>query len=101
MSSISFTSENTRGPTGGHYKGTTGTARSTTFKQNIQPDRGERHYLSTEPKDDRTYGERVDDRLEAGYRAKAIRKDVVKMVGSWYNLRGRYHRKAKKYKSRR
>ncbi len=33
------------------------------------------------PKDDRTYGERVDDRWRLNYRgAKAIRKDAVKMV---------------------
>ncbi len=37
----------------------------------------ERKISFLKPKDDRTYGERVDDRLEAGYRgAKAIRKTV-------------------------
>ncbi len=53
------------------------------------------------PKDDRTYGERVDDRLEAGYRgAKAIRKDAVKMVANGTILRIS-PRKAKKCKLRR
>ncbi len=33
------------------------------------------------PKDDRTYGERVDDRLEVGYRElKRFGKDAAKMV---------------------
>ncbi len=48
----------------------------------------------------RTYGERVDDRLEAGYRElKRFGKTQSKMVGDEVQLQGRYHqRKAKKYK---
>ncbi len=42
------------------------------------------------PKDDRTYGERVDDRLEAGYRNKRFRKNAVKMVEAGTTW-GRYH----------
>ncbi len=48
------------------------------IQTNIKPDQTKDN-IFLEPKDDRTYGERVDDRLEAGYRAKAIRKDAVKM----------------------
>ncbi len=41
--------------------------RSTAFKQNIKPDRTKDN-IFLKPKMTETYGERVDDRLEAGYR---------------------------------
>ncbi len=65
------------------YKGTTNAnpVNDIQTKYQAEADGAERQYLSREQKDDRTYGERVDDRLEAGYRnSKAIRKDAVKMA---------------------
>ena len=56
--------------------------------KNIKPDRTKDN-IFLKPKDDRTYGERVEDRLEAGYRGtKAVRKDAVKMVEATVQLGG-------------
>ncbi len=59
-------------------------------------------HILLKPKDDRTYGERVDDRLEADTGERSIRKDAVKMVQKQrYNLGAISPRRAKKCKSRR
>ncbi len=68
------------------YKGTTKRNWSTTFKQKYRLT--ERRHIFLKPKDDRTYGERVDDRLEAGYRGAQRWKDAVKMVEATYKLGG-------------
>ena len=88
QSSISLHFEKHKGSTGGlqrHNEREPGQRHS---NKNIKPDRTKDNiFLKT--KDDRTYGERVDDRLEAGYRGtKAIRKDAVKMVEATVQLGG-------------
>ena len=88
QSSISLHFEKHKGSTGGlqrHNEREPGQRHS---NKNIKPDRTKDN-IFLKPKDDRTYGERVDDRLEAGYRgAKAIRKDAVKMVEATVQLGG-------------
>ena len=88
QSSISLHFEKHRGSTGGlqrHNEREPGQRHS---NKNIKPDRTKDN-IFLKPKDDRTYGERVDDRLEAGYRGtKAIRKDAVKMVEATVQLGG-------------
>ncbi len=56
--------KNTRGQTGGLQRHNERETRSATFKQISRP--GWTDNILWKPKDDRTYGERVDDRLEAG-----------------------------------
>ncbi len=53
--STNWTTKNERGPGQRHSN-----------KENIKPDRTKDN-IFLKPKDDRTYGEQVDDRLEAGY----------------------------------
>ena len=88
QSSISLHFEKHKGSTGGlqrHNEREPGQRHS---NKNIKPDRTKDN-IFLKPKDDRTYGERVDDRLEAGYRGtKAIRKDAVKMVEATVQLGG-------------
>ena len=88
QSSISLHFEKHKGSTGGlqrHNEREPGQRHS---NKNIKPDRTKDN-IFLKPKDDRTYGERVEDRLEAGYRgAKAIRKDAVKMVEATVQLGG-------------
>lgn len=88
QSSISLHFEKHKGSTGGlqrHNEREPGQRHS---NKNIKPDRTKDN-IFLKSKDDRTYGERVDDRLEAGYRgAKAIRKDAVKMVEATVQLGG-------------
>ncbi len=65
QSSISLHFENTRGQRV-DYKGTTNAKPGQRHSnKNIKPGPNERQYLP-KPKDERTHGERVDDRLEAG-----------------------------------
>ncbi len=92
--------ENTRGQRVDYKRQRTRT-RSTTFKQKY-PLRLNEHDNFLKPKDDRTYGERVDDRaLEAGYWELKDLKDAVKMVeATATNLGAISPRKAKKCKSR-
>lgn len=88
QSSISLHFEKHKGSTGGlqrHNEREPGQRHS---NKNIKPDRTKDN-IFLKPKDDRTYGERVEDRLEAGYRGtKAIRKDAVKMVEATVQLGG-------------
>lgn len=88
QSSISLHFEKHKGSTGGlqrHNEREPGQRHS---NKNIKPDRTKDN-IFLKPKDDRTYGERVDDRLEAGYRGtKAVRKDAVKMVEATVQLGG-------------
>lgn len=88
QSSISLHFEKYKGSTGGlqrHNEREPGQRHS---NKNIKPDRTKDN-IFLKPKDDRTYGERVEDRLEAGYRGtKAIRKDAVKMVEATVQLGG-------------
>ncbi len=64
------------------YKGWRARTRSTTFKQDIKPGRTKDN-IFLKPKDDRNvYGERVDDRLEAGYREL---KRFGKTQSRWWN----------------
>ena len=88
QSSISLHFEKHKGSTGGlqrHNEREPGQRHS---NKNIKPDRTKDN-IFLKPKDGRTYGERVDDRLEAGYRGtKAIRKDAVKMVEATVQLGG-------------
>ena len=88
QSSISLHFEKHKGSTGGlqrHNEREPGQRHS---NKNIKAERTKDN-IFLKPKDDRTYGERVDDRLEAGYRgAKAIRKDAVKMVEATVQLGG-------------
>ena len=88
QSSISLHFEKHKRSTGGlqrHNEREPGQRHS---NKNIKPDRTKDN-IFLKPKDDRTYGERVDDRLEAGYRGtKAIRKDAVKMVEATVQLGG-------------
>lgn len=88
QSSISLHFEKHKGSTGGlqrHNEREPGQRHS---NKNIKPDRTKDN-IFLKSKDDRTYGERVDDRLEAGYRGtKAIRKDAVKMVEATVQLGG-------------
>lgn len=88
QSSISLHFEKHKGSTGGlqrHNEREPGQRHS---NKNIKPDRTKDNIFLT-PKDDRTYGERVEDRLEAGYRGtKAVRKDAVKMVEATVQLGG-------------
>lgn len=88
QSSISLHFEKHKGSTGGlqrHNEREPGQRHS---NKNIKPDRTKDN-IFLKSKDDRTYGERVEDRLEAGYRgAKAIRKDAVKMVEATVQLGG-------------
>lgn len=88
QSSISLHFEKHKGSTGGlqrHNEREPGQRHS---NKNIKPERTKDN-IFLKPKDDRTYGERVDDRLEAGYRGtKAVRKDAVKMVEATVQLGG-------------
>lgn len=88
QSSISLHFEKHKGSTGGlqrHNEREPGQRHS---NKNIKPDRTKDN-IFLKPKDGRTYGERVDDRLEAGYRGtKAVRKDAVKMVEATVQLGG-------------
>lgn len=88
QSSISLHFEKHKGSTGGlqrHNEREPGQRHS---NKNIKPDRTKDN-IFLKPKDDRTYGERVEDRLEAGYRGtKAVRKDAVKMVEATVQLGG-------------
>lgn len=88
QSSISLHFEKHKGSTGGlqrHNEREPGQRHS---NKNIKAERTKDN-IFLKPKDDRTYGERVDDRLEAGYRGtKAIRKDAVKMVEATVQLGG-------------
>lgn len=88
QSSISLHFEKHKGSTGGlqrHNEREPGQRHS---NKNIKAERTKDN-IFLKPKDDRTYGERVEDRLEAGYRgAKAIRKDAVKMVEATVQLGG-------------
>lgn len=88
QSSISLHFEKHKGSTGGlqrHNEREPGQRHS---NKNIKPDRTKDN-IFLKSKDDRTYGERVEDRLEAGYRGtKAIRKDAVKMVEATVQLGG-------------
>ena len=88
QSSISLHFEKHKGSTGGlqrHNEREPGQRHS---NKNIKPDRT-RDNIFLKQKDDRTYGERVEDRLEAGYRGtKAVRKDAVKMVEATVQLGG-------------
>ena len=88
QSSISLHFEKHKGSTGGlqrHNEREPGQRHS---NKNIKPDRTKDN-IFLKPKDDRTYGERVEERLEAGYRGtKAVRKDAVKMVEATVQLGG-------------
>lgn len=88
QSSISLHFEKHKGSTGGlqrHNEREPGQRHS---NKNIKAERTKDN-IFLKPKDDRTYGERVDDRLEAGYRGtKAVRKDAVKMVEATVQLGG-------------
>ena len=88
QSSISLHFEKHKGSTGGlqrHNEREPGQRHS---NKNIKPDRTKDN-IFLKPKDDRTYGERVEDRLEAGYRGtKAVLKDAVKMVEATVQLGG-------------
>lgn len=88
QSSISLHFEKHKGSTGGlqrHNEREPGQRHS---NKNIKPERTKDN-IFLKPKDDRTYGERVEDRLEAGYRGtKAVRKDAVKMVEATVQLGG-------------
>lgn len=88
QSSISLHFEKHKGSTGGlqrHNEREPGQRHS---NKNIKPDRTKDN-IFLKPKDDRTYGERVDDRLEVGYKGtKAVRKDAVKMVEATVQLGG-------------
>lgn len=88
QSSISLHFEKHKGSTGGlqrHNEREPGQRHS---NKNIKPDRTKDN-IFLKSKDDRTYGERVEDRLEAGYRGtKAVRKDAVKMVEATVQLGG-------------
>ena len=88
QSSISLHFEKHKGSTGGlqrHNEREPGQRHS---NKNIKPDRTKDN-IFLKPKDDRTYGERVEDRLEAGYRGtKAVRKDAVKIVEATVQLGG-------------
>lgn len=88
QSSISLHFEKHKGSTGGlqrHNEREPGQRHS---NKNIKPDRTKDN-IFLKPKDGRTYGERVEDRLEAGYRGtKAVRKDAVKMVEATVQLGG-------------
>lgn len=88
QSSISLHFEKHKGSTGGlqrHNEREPGQRHS---NKNIKPERTKDN-IFLKSKDDRTYGERVDDRLEAGYRGtKAVRKDAVKMVEATVQLGG-------------
>ncbi len=70
------------------YKGTTNANPvSKHSNKSIRSLTERRTTLFLKPKDDRTYGERVDDRLEAGYRElKRFRKDAVKIVETTVQL---------------
>ncbi len=69
----------------GDYKAQRTRTRSTTYRTKISLLRpNEDNIFLEKPKDDRTYGERVDDRLEAGL--ELIRKDAVKMVEATVQL---------------
>ncbi len=46
------------------------------------------------------HGERRDDRLEAGYRELAIRKDAVKMVEATVQLKGYHQGKSEEMQNR-
>ncbi len=89
----------TQGSTGGLQRHNETQTRSASIQTKIsKPDRTKDNIFS-ETEDDRTlYGERVDDRLEAGPQgAKAIRKGT--QSGGWkqrYNLGAISPRKAKK-----
>lgn len=88
QSSISLHFEKHKGSTGGlqrHNEREPGQRHS---NKNIKAERTKDN-IFLKPKDDRTYGERVEDRLEAGYRGtKAVRKDAVKMVEATVQLGG-------------
>ncbi len=87
------TSKNTKGQRV-DYKGTTNATRSTTFKQKYQKPDQTKDNIFLKP-DDRTYGERVDDRLEGGWIQELNgRKAPVKMVETTNFNRGRYHQES-------
>ncbi len=76
------------------YKGTTNANPVNIFKQNGISFLTERAISSRKPKDDRTYGERVDDRLEVDTgelkRFERRSQDEVELIGK-INSWGRYH----------
>ncbi len=80
QSSISLHFEKHKGSTGGLQGTTNMNPVNATFETKYQPDQNEDN-IFLKPKDDRTtYGERVDDRLEAGWGLKRFGKTQSRWV---------------------